>query len=115
MKVFYASRTGNVENMIAKLGIEAEKVELGTEEANEEFILITYTDGFGDVPCEVDSFLASNSSLLKGVIVSGDPAYGEAFCGAGAKISEQYGVKDLYHFENDGNDADVAAIKELIK
>ena len=66
MNVYYASRTGNVESMINKLGISATKIEGGDEVADEDFILITYTDGYGDIPAEVDAFLANNSSHLKG-------------------------------------------------
>ena len=79
MKVVYASRTGNVESIISKLGIEdALKVEDGSETVEEDYILFTYTDGFGDVPYEVDEFLQSQSEHLKGVVVSGDTGYGEA-------------------------------------
>ena len=89
MNVYYASRTGNVESMIGKLGIAATKIESGDEVADGEFILITYTDGYGDIPAEVDAFLANNSSNLKGVIVSGDTGYGEAFCGALERPSQR--------------------------
>ena len=115
MNVYYASRTGNVESMINKLGINATKIEGGDEVADDDFILITYTDGYGDIPAEVEAFLANNSSNLKGVIVSGDPSYGDAFCGAGKAIVEKYGSEDLYHFENDGTDEDVKAILDLVK
>ena len=44
MKVVYASRTGNVESIISKLGIEdALKVEDGSETVEEDYILFTYT------------------------------------------------------------------------
>ena len=115
MKVVYASRTGNVETMIGKLGIEAEKIETGDELVDEPFILITYTDGYGEVPFEVTAFLGNNAANLKGVIASGDTAYGEAFCKSGDVIAEEYGVPYLYHFENDGNDEDVEKILELVK
>ena len=40
MKVVYASRTGNVESIISKLGIEdALKVEDGSETVEEDYIL----------------------------------------------------------------------------
>ena len=115
MKVVYASRTGNVESIISKLGLEdCLKIEDGSEVVNEDFILFTYTDGFGDVPYEVEVFLASNSSFLKGVVVSGDKGYGEAYCKAGDVIAEEYNVPCLYKVENDGSDDDIAAIREVI-
>lgn len=102
MKVVYASRTGNVEALIGKLGItDALHIEDGTEKVSEDYILFTYTDGFGDVPYEVSDFLENNPSI-KGVIASGD------------KISEDYHVPCLYKVENDGTDDDVEAIKELL-
>lgn len=115
MKVVYASRTGNVESIISKLGIEdALKVEDGSEIVEEDYILFTYTDGFGDVPYEVDEFLQSQSEHLKGVVVSGDTGYGEAYCKAGDVIAEQYNVPCLYKVENDGSDEDIEAIKKMI-
>ena len=99
MKVVYASRTGNVESIISKLEIDdALKIE----------------DGFGDVPYEVDEFLQSQNEHLKGVVVSGDTGYGEAYCKAGDVIAEQYNVPCLYKVENDGSDEDIEAIKKVI-
>ena len=106
MKVVYASRTGNVEALIGKLGItDALHIEDGTEKVSEDYILFTYTDGFGDVPYEVSDFLENNPSIT---------GYGEAYCLAGDKISEDYHVPCLYKVENDGTDEDVEAIKELL-
>ena len=114
MKYVYASRTGNVESIVNSLGIDALKIEDGSETINEDFILFTYTDGYGDVPFEVDAFLANNGTYLKGVVVSGDLGYGEAYCLAGDKIAEQYNVKVLYKVENAGTAEDIAAIKKVI-
>ena len=72
MKYAYASRTGNVESIVNALGLDATVIESGSETMDDDFILFTYTDGFGDVPMEVESFLMTNGTKLKGVIVSGD-------------------------------------------
>lgn len=81
MKFVYASRTGNVESIVERLGLsDPLKIETGSESCDQDFILFTYTDGYGDVPAEVEDFLNDNGSLLKGVIVSGDLGYGEAYC-----------------------------------
>ena len=48
MKVVYASRTGNVQKLIDRLGLEATKIEDGTEKVEGEYLLITYTDGDGN-------------------------------------------------------------------
>lgn len=115
MKLVYASRTGNVESIIQQLEKDTIKIQTGAEKINTPFILFTYTDGYGDIPYEVEQFLSGNASYLRGVIVSGDTGYGEAFCQAGDKISEQYQVPCLYKIENAGSDVDITAIKQLLQ
>ncbi|MFR9254808.1 MAG: class Ib ribonucleoside-diphosphate reductase assembly flavoprotein NrdI [Merdibacter sp.] len=95
MKIVYASRTGNVESIVSQLDQEALRIDTGSETITDDYILFTYTDGYGDVPAEVESFLAANSMFLKGVVVSGDTGYGDAYCLAGDKIAEEYGVDCL--------------------
>lgn len=114
MKIAYASRTGNVESIIKALGVDALRIENGNESLDEDFVLFTYTDGYGDVPTEVENFLISNAPHLKGVIVSGDQGYGEAYCMAGDKIAETYGVECLYKVENSGTDDDLKAIQDIL-
>lgn len=114
MKYVYASRTGNVESIVERLEIEALKIESGQETMKEDYILFTYSDGYGDVPAEVETFLDDNHEWLRGVIVSGDESYGEAFCQAGELISTQYDVPCLYKVNNDGTDEDIEKIKDLI-
>lgn len=115
MKYVYASRTGNVESLINKLGLDAIRIEDGSESVDDDFILFTYTDGYGDVPMEVDTFLAANSMRLRGVVVSGSLDYGDAYCKAGDVIAEQYDVPVLYKVENDGTDDDVKAIVKALQ
>lgn len=114
MKYVYASRTGNVESLVQKLGIDAIRIEDGSEKMDEDYILFTYTDGYGDVPMEVDAFLANNGMRLSGIVVSGSKDYGEAYCKAGDVIAEQYDAPVLYQVENDGTDEDVEAILKAI-
>ena len=114
MKVVYASRTGNVESIIQRLGYDALKIENGSETVDEPFVLFTYTDGFGDVPMEVDDFLSANGENIKAVVVSGDTGYGEAYCQAGDTIAENYNVPCLYKVENEGTDEDLDAIKAAV-
>lgn len=115
MKVVFASRTGNVESIVNKLGVDdLMQIESGHEEVNEDYILFTYTDGYGDVPVEVDDFLSGNAEHLKGVVVSGDTSYGEAYGGAGNVIAEQYNVPLLYKVENEGTEEDIAEMKKVI-
>lgn len=115
MNYVYASRTGNVESLIAKLGLDAIRIDDGSESVEGEFILFTYTDGYGDVPMEVDTFLSANFMNLRGVVVSGSQDYGDAYCKAGDVIAEQYDVPVLYKVENAGTDEDVQAILAALK
>ncbi len=115
MRVVYASRTGNVENIISRLNVSNPlKIEDGSETINENYILFTYTDGYGDTPQEVEEFLSNNSNYLKGVIASGDTSYGEAFCKSGDNISEQYNVPFLYKVENAGTQDDILSIRKIL-
>ncbi len=111
----YASRTGNVAALIEKLRIEAMPISDGNERVEEDYILFTYTDGYGDIPMEVDTFLQNNPTHIKGVVCSGDTSYGEAFCGAGVKIAETYSVPLLCKVEMDGTEEDVKAIQAMLR
>lgn len=108
MKVVYASRTGNVQSFIDKTGLEDTLlIENGKEKVQENFVLVTYTDGYGELPEEVATFLENNNDKLVGVAASGDSGYGEAFCLAADVVSDTYGVPILHKFENDGTNDDV--------
>ena len=45
MKYAFASRTGNVEEIISSLGTDALRINDGSESIDEPYILFTYTDG----------------------------------------------------------------------
>lgn len=116
MKIAFASRTGNVESIVNNLPFDSIRIQTGTETIDEPYVLFTYTDGWGDVPAEVETFLESNNpGLLQGVVVSGDLSYGEAYCLAGDKIAEAYGVEVLYRVENAGTQEDLEAIRNVIE
>lgn len=115
MKVAYASRTGNVESIVGQLDVEAIQIVDGSETVDGDYIIFTYTDGYGDVPVEVEDFLVGNSANMKGVVVSGDTGYGDAYCGAGDKIADEYGVEVLYKVENAGEPEDIEAIKNIVE
>ncbi len=116
MKYVYASRTGNVEAIVTNLGLDALRIEDGTETIDEEYVLFTYTDGAGEVPPEVQDFLAKNGSLIKGVVSSGDAdTFGEElFCLSADKISEDYGCPILAKVQLDGTEEDYETIKAAL-
>ena len=115
MKIAYASRTGNVQSIVERLGVEDAINVVDEPTINEDYIIFTYTDGYGEVPADVEEFVAANAGHLKGIVCSGSRGFGDAFCGVGKVLSEQYNVPVLYEVENEGTDEDIEKIKELIK
>ena len=115
MKIVYASRTGHVEILMNKLNINnPTRIMSGDEKVDEDFLLFTYTDGYGDIPAEFETFLEHHVSYIKGVIASGVTGYGEAFAQSGNKISEAYNVPYLYKIENEGTEQDIIAIQKIL-
>ena len=109
MKIVYASRTGNVQSFIDKLGHDdVFEIENGNEKVNDKFVLVTFTDGYGELPEEVESFLAENSENLVAVAASGDKSYDEAYCLAADVVADTYGVPIIGKFEFEGTNEDVA-------
>ena len=88
MKYAYASRTGNVEEIVNSLGIDALRIDDGSENMDEPYI--------------------------QGVVCSGDTGYGDAYCQAADKISDDYGCEILYKVENSGTPEDIENIKKVI-
>lgn len=90
--IAYASRTGNVRYIVGKLNlpnIEITKDYIMTT----PFILCTYTDGLGDIPLVVQSFMKNNASLCRGIVVSGNSNFGlDVFGLAGDKLASEYRI-----------------------
>ena len=85
MKVVYASRTGNVQRFVMKLGrnVDSRRIYDGTEAVNEDYLLITFTDGKGMIPKAVETFIRGNLSHFKAAAVSGNQLrFPDSFCGA---------------------------------
>lgn len=113
MRFAYASRGGNVKSIIDRLGIDAVDV-LYSNGIFEDYILFTYTDGYGDIPYEVEDFLDKCFKHLKGVIVSGNKSFTDTYCMAGDVISKKYNVPVLYKVEDAGTDEDIKTIAKII-
>ncbi len=54
MKIAYASRTGNVQSIVERLGVEDAINVVDEPTINEDYIIFTYTDGYGEVPADVE-------------------------------------------------------------
>lgn len=114
MKIAFASQTGNVASFVEKLDLDAVEIITGNEMVEEEFVLITYTDGDGEVPYFVEDFLETNNTNLRGVVASGNMAWEDTFCFAADVVHDKYSVPVLGKFEDEGTDADVESVKAAI-
>lgn len=114
MLVVYFSKTNNVKRFINKtncVNIE------GSSEliVDEDFILLTYTTGFGEVPLDVLKFCEKNQKYIRGVISSGNKNWGELFGYAADLIADKYNVPILMKFELSGNSHDLEKFNKLVK
>ncbi len=114
MKILYFSKTGNIRKFCTKLDLEAIE---GTKSTvmDDDYILITYTTGFGEVPKEVEGFLSSENNIkkLKYVCSSGNKNWGANYAKAADLLADRYNVPVLFKFELSGNKHDVNKFKEL--
>ena len=114
MLVVYDSMTGNVKSFIHKLNMPAVQIDEDLV-IDEDFILITYTTGFGNVPERVLDFLEHNNEKLKGVSASGKRNWGDMFGASADKISTKYEVPIVSKFELSGTNNDVEYFKERVR
>jgi protein involved in ribonucleotide reduction len=115
--IVYASSTHNVERFCAKIDkYESVRVENYIPSMG-KYILITYTNGFGQVPKEVADFLSEHSHNMVGVCASGRQIWKlqGTYCKSADAIHEQYGVPILLKFEMAGTDKDRAELVERIE
>ncbi|ADX97852.1 class Ib ribonucleoside-diphosphate reductase assembly flavoprotein NrdI [Mycoplasma suis] len=115
MQLWFASRTGKVETIVSKLQLKnVFRIFNGKEVATEEYILFTYTDGEGEVPKVVTTFLELNHHLLRGVIGSGNKNFGKNFCKSVHIINEKYNVPILMKFDLGGNRTAIEQLKTVL-
>lgn len=116
MKLVYASRTGNVEKLVSRLGTDnVLKITTGDETVAEPVFLITYTDGAGVLPGVVASFVEKNKPYIKAAAVSGNKErHPDTFVGAAKVLSDSYGIPADITFNKDGDDDTVAAVKKAL-
>ena len=111
--IVYASRTGNVRYIASKLSANTIEIYDGLL-MDTPYLLITYTDGLGDIPAEVTHFLEHNADDCKGVVVSGNKNFGHtAFAGAGDKIAAKYHIPLVRKLDLRGFQADYEAIQNF--
>lgn len=112
--IAYTSRTGNVRYIISKLNLPSIEIKEDTL-LDKMYILLTFTDGLGNIPPLVEAFLERNHELCQGVIASGNTNFGTNFCGSADKISEQYGIPIIHKIDLRGTPKDYTYVIEQYK
>lgn len=111
MLVLYATRTGNVRLFARRLNTDTRPIEPGLT-VNEPFVLVTYTDKFGEAPIKVREFLRVNGANLRGIAASGNRNFGQYYAGAADEIANEYGVPVILRFELAGTPSDIRKFNE---
>lgn len=111
--IVYYSKTNNTERFVKKL--KTSSVTIDDYDGSKNFILITPTYFFGQVPQEVNNFLELYSNNMVGVISSGNRNWGENYGKAGEKISLAYNVPLIHKFELSGSKKDKEIVDKYIK
>jgi protein involved in ribonucleotide reduction len=113
--IAYASRTGNVRYIVSRLQLPG--IEIGEDTLIENpFLLLTYTDGLGDVPPIVQRFMDKNGNYCKGVAVSGNRNFGyHNFGMAGDKLAAQWNIPLVRKIELRGFPSDYEAIRRFYR
>ncbi len=117
--IAYASRTGNVARFVQKLvetrHVPTLRIQNGAEQVGEPCVLITYTTGFGQIPCEVMHFAERNQHQIRGVVASGNRNWGARYAGAADLLSARFGFPVLHKFELSGRESDVWEVWRCIE
>lgn len=115
MKIIYFSLTGNCEKFLKFTKIPQEEIIRLSDAQNVDYdyILITPTIGFGEVPLKVTKFLRKYSSFARGVVASGNRNWGANFGLAADLINEEYGIPILMKFELLGTRQDIEKFKKI--
>ncbi|MEC2137428.1 class Ib ribonucleoside-diphosphate reductase assembly flavoprotein NrdI [Bacillus subtilis] len=118
MIITYESKTGNVRRFVKALQQEfdVEAIEVtGDTIVNQEFIHITYTIGFGEVPERTLNFINKNKKKIRGVAVSGNKVWGDNYGLAGDKLSAKFHIPLLLKFELSGTEQDLQKIIQEVQ
>lgn len=113
MLIVYDSMTGNVDKFVKKLQMKYIKIH-NELVVDEDFVLVTYTTGFGEIPKSVSDFLTKNHQHLRGVASSGNKNWKENFGLSADKIAKAYSVPIILKFELSGNQGDIIMFREKV-
>ncbi len=117
-RIYYDSRTGNVDRFVKKIkeqtGWEVIKID-PAQEIHEKGHLITFTTRFGELPEATRLFLQQAAPYLQSVSSSGNRNWGRNFGIAADKISAEFGLPIGIKFELSGTSEDVQAFINFIE
>jgi protein involved in ribonucleotide reduction len=113
--IAYASRTGNVRYIVSQLQLPGIEIDENTI-VEEPFLLLTYTDGLGDVPSTVQRFMDKNGKYCIGVAASGNRNFGHHNFGkAGDRLASQWNIPLVRKLELRGFPQDYEAIRQFYR
>ncbi|MEC3668959.1 class Ib ribonucleoside-diphosphate reductase assembly flavoprotein NrdI [Bacillus velezensis] len=118
MIITYESKTGNVRRFVKALQqeLDIEAIEITDDMiTKQEFIHITYTIGFGEVPERTLNFTNKNKNKIRGVVVSGNKVWGDNYGLAGDKLSAKFRIPLLLKFELSGTKQDLQKIIQEVQ
>lgn len=129
MNILFFSMTNNIHTFYSKINkqyeIEHKKPKhnfillnsknIQTYVPDDNFILLTPTSGFGEVPPAIDKFLQKNHDLLAGIIGSGNKNWGVFYGKAADIISQSYNVPLLMKFELSGTTNDITKFINILE
>ncbi|XAK55517.1 class Ib ribonucleoside-diphosphate reductase assembly flavoprotein NrdI [Bacillus inaquosorum] len=118
MIITYESKTGNVKRFVKALQeeLDIEAIEITDDTIiTQEFIHITYTIGFGEVPERTLNFIKKYKNKIRGVAVSGNKVWGDNYGLAGDKLSAKFHIPLLLKFELSGTKQDLEKIVQEVK
>lgn len=118
MIITYESKTGNVRRFVKALQqeLDIEAIEITDDMIiTQEFIHITYTIGFGEVPQRTLNFINNNKNKIRGVAVSGNKVWGDNYGLAGDKLSAKFHTPLLLKFELSGTKQDLQKIIQEVQ
>ncbi|MCF7606550.1 class Ib ribonucleoside-diphosphate reductase assembly flavoprotein NrdI [Bacillus subtilis] len=118
MIITYESKTGNVRRFVKALQqeLDIESIEITDDTIIiQEFIHITYTIGFGEVPERTLNFINNNKNKIRGVAVSGNKVWGDNYGLAGDKLSAKFHIPLLLKFELSGTKQDLQKIIQEVQ
>ena len=113
-QIVYFSKMGNVKRFVSRLSEQFEVCSIANYEKG-EYILITPTYGFGQIPQPVHDFLLQHGKNMIAVVGSGNKNWGVNYAKASRMVANSYKVPLLMTFELSGVDNDLRKFEKIVE